>query len=63
MRYSRVFDTVQQAVEPFLLEEDLSDAEVGPAFAKVVGKDGFVPGQLAFDEMGADFLVSEGGFL
>ena len=55
--------TAQQVVQALLFEDDLADAEVGPAFAKVVGKDGFVPGQLAFDEMGADFLVSEGGFL
>ena len=63
MRYRFVSGTAQQVVETLLFEDDLADAEIGPAFAQVVGEDGFVPGQLAFDKVGADIPVGQGGVL
>lgn len=55
--------STQQIVEPLLFEDDLANTEVGPAFVKLIGKDGFVPHQLAIDEVGSDILVGESRFL
>ena len=54
---------MEKFVEAFLFEDDLANAEVGPAFAQMIGKDWFIPYQLAFDKMGPDVRVGEGGLL